>query len=249
MTSPTRFNSTPAAPALCLVAVAVATLALAGRRAGRISDRGRASQPERRRPRQRADRRVDRARPPLPAGINRPADELHPSMTPDPRRIVFERVDPAVSTVRVIVVDLQNGRQADLFSAFEAATSPPVTPSITPDGRRALTGDALVVNGGVGTNAALITTDVSRFPDGPFPHDTSRTLSGFGDSRLRTSLSFGAMIGPACVETPAPLRQARSRRTVTSLRSDHRPQWARSPAGRSASPSVITPIANRGASA
>jgi hypothetical protein len=109
----------------------------------------------------------------LPAGLNMTsADELHPSLTADGKRMVFERRSGA--TLRIVEIDLTTGQSADLFSGFEQAANQQITPSISPDGRTVATGEAF-------TEVPQVTlTDVSAFPTGPFPHSTYRTSFSFG---------------------------------------------------------------------
>ena len=109
----------------------------------------------------------------LPAGINTPQEERHPSITPDGNRLAYERFDVFTDTVRIIVVDLTSGQQADLFNAFETAQFRPTTPTITPDGQTVLTGTVSVPNNG-GNAVAFTRTSWrtsraarSRTPTGP----------------------------------------------------------------------------------
>ncbi len=109
----------------------------------------------------------------LPAGVNTTADELHPSITPDGHKLVFERSNGAAGTVRIVIVDPATGRSADLFSGFETSLLPPTSPAITPDGNTVLTGRPAPP--GSAFEQLLTTTDVSSFPSvttGPFPHTT-----------------------------------------------------------------------------
>jgi hypothetical protein len=105
----------------------------------------------------------------LPAGINTTSEELDPSVTPDGKRLAFERFDPASRTLRIIVADLATGQQADLFTAFEAGQYMPVNPTITPDGKTVITGAASQPSGNLFV-PTWIETDISGFPTGPFPH-------------------------------------------------------------------------------
>src|SRR5438105_13124565 len=59
----------------------------------------------------------------LPASVNTTADEIHPSITLDGKRLVFERRDAGAGTVRIVMVDLSTGQSADLFNGFETATN------------------------------------------------------------------------------------------------------------------------------
>jgi len=105
----------------------------------------------------------------LPPGVNTPANELHPSITPDGRRMAFETYDPAAGTVRIRVVDLSTGAQADLFNAFEASSIQPLTPAITPDGSSVITGIPLVPTSNGRFAAAWDVSSLANFPAGPYP--------------------------------------------------------------------------------
>jgi dipeptidyl aminopeptidase/acylaminoacyl peptidase len=106
----------------------------------------------------------------LPPGVNTSANELHPSIAPDGRRMAFETYDPTAGTVRIRVVDLTTGDQADLFNAFETAGIQPTTPTITPDGSSVITGVPLVPTSSGKFAAAWEVTSLANFPGGPFPH-------------------------------------------------------------------------------
>jgi dipeptidyl aminopeptidase/acylaminoacyl peptidase len=109
----------------------------------------------------------------LPAGVNTAgADELHPSVSADGSRLVFERRSGA--TVRIILTDLKTGQSADLFSGFEQAANPQVTPSISADGRTVVTGEAFV------ERPQVLLTDVSAFPAGPYPRSSYQASFAFG---------------------------------------------------------------------
>ena len=97
----------------------------------------------------------------LPAGVNTAAEEIHPSVSADGKRLVFER-QPDSSTTRIIVVDLDSGQQSDVINGFDAASIGPTTPSITPDGNSVLVGTSNV--------PGPVVIDVSAFPSGPYPH-------------------------------------------------------------------------------
>ena len=59
----------------------------------------------------------------LPAGIDMTAaNESHPSISTDGKRLAFERRDRAAGTDRLIASDLTTGQTMDLFNAFETAT-------------------------------------------------------------------------------------------------------------------------------
>jgi hypothetical protein len=109
------------------------------------------------------------ARTALPPGVNTPADELHPSITADGRRMAFETYDPGGGTVRIRVVDLSTGAQADVFNAFDASSIEPVTPAITPDGSSVITGIPLVPTSSGRFAAFWEVTSLANFPAGPYP--------------------------------------------------------------------------------
>lgn len=118
------------------------------------------------------------ARVALPAGVNTTANELHPSITPNGRRLVFERRDPAAGTVRIVLADLGTGETADLFNGFEAASDPPSSPAISADGLKVATGGAFEIDPSAGATSApgsvprIVLTDVSTFPAGPYSRTT-----------------------------------------------------------------------------
>jgi WD40 repeat protein len=110
----------------------------------------------------------------LPAGLNTTtADELHPSLSADGRRMVFERRSGA--TIRIVETDLSTGQSADLFNGFEQASNPQITPAISGDGRTVATGEAFSAD----AKPQVTLTDVSAFPAGPFPHSTYQTSFSF----------------------------------------------------------------------
>jgi WD40 repeat protein len=121
----------------------------------------------------------------LPAGINTSDNELHPSITPDGKRMVFERAQRGSGgAIRIIVVDLATGQQADLFNAFDAGQFQPTSPTITPDGQTVITGAHSTP---VGSNfvPTWIETSLVNFPTGPFQHvlRTAPNLQGPHDGR------------------------------------------------------------------
>jgi hypothetical protein len=109
----------------------------------------------------------------LPAAVSSSSDEnVYPSISNDGKRMVFERRNTTAGTVRIIVVDLTTGQSADLFNGFETAANPPRSPSITPAGDEVLTGGPLQP-GASGKLAAQVTlTDLTSFPNGPYPRTT-----------------------------------------------------------------------------
>ena len=105
----------------------------------------------------------------LPAGVNTSQNDVHPSITPDGKRLVFERVNVSAGTTRIIVVDLTNGTQADLFNAFDAAQFTPNSPTIAPDGQTVLTGMKFPQQNNL-FFVAWTETSLANFPAGPFTH-------------------------------------------------------------------------------
>ena len=142
----------------------------------------------------------------LPAAANdSSADEFHPSLSPDKKRLVFLRSKSG--TIRVIVVDRATGQSADLFNAFEAAADPPTTPAFSQDGTKVITGRRLEhrdpASPAGALQASFTQTDVTSFPNGPFPHQIvpaggldstspGRTLqpTPFGTSNLAFGIQF-----------------------------------------------------------
>ena len=108
----------------------------------------------------------------LPAAVNTPADEVHPAFSPDRSKIVFLRADVNAGTRRVVMMDLKTGQSADLFNIFEATNDPPGAPVFSQDGTKVLTGRKLTALGSSSTqlNPSFTQTDVTNFPNGPFPH-------------------------------------------------------------------------------
>jgi hypothetical protein len=156
----------------------------------------------------------------LPSEANDPAaDEFHPSLSPDGRYLVFER--RVSGTVRIVMVERATGRSADLFNAFEAASDPPSTPTFSLDGTKVLTGRRLDRRDPVAPAGALqgsvTETDVTNFPNGPFPHRivptggadstaAGRTLQAapFGSNLLAVGIDFngGGPLGRIAVQGP-----------------------------------------------
>jgi hypothetical protein len=120
----------------------------------------------------------------LPAGVNTTADELHPSISGDGGRLVFERRDRAAGTVRIVAVDLKTGQSSDLFTFFEVAQDPPTAPVITPDGQAVLTGGPFQPQGGGLFFAQLTQTSLSPFPSGPYVHRTYPVDFSFPDGQV-----------------------------------------------------------------
>jgi hypothetical protein len=111
------------------------------------------------------------ARLPLPAGVNTADSEHHPSLSRDARRLVFQR--DAGGATRIIVVDRTTGQMADLFNGFEQSADLQTSPAISPDGQVVFTGEALRTTP-TGKYAAVKTTNLASFPNGPFVHGEDR---------------------------------------------------------------------------
>ena len=111
------------------------------------------------------------ARLALPAGTNTTANETHPTITIDGRRLAFQRSDPAAGTVRIITVDLSTSQSADLFNGFEVAQRPPSDPAIMPSSSVVYTGGPFVAQSGE-FSAPIVSTALFDFPSGPFTRTT-----------------------------------------------------------------------------
>ncbi|HSD79120.1 MAG TPA: hypothetical protein VLB47_00615 [Solirubrobacteraceae bacterium] len=160
------------------------------------------------------------ARLSVPAGVNDPAaGEFHPSLSPDGRYLVFER--RLSGTLRIVMVERATGRSADLFNAFEAASDPPSTPTFSLDGTKVLTGrrlerrDAAAPLGAV--QSSVTETDVTSFPNGPFPHrvlstggadstTAGRTVQAapFGSNLLAFGIDFAGAGPPGRITVQGP---------------------------------------------
>ena len=76
----------------------------------------------------------------LPASVNTAADEDHPSISADGRRLAFERRSATAGTDRIIAADVSTGQTLDLFDAIQTATDHPTSPVISADGTFVTTG-------------------------------------------------------------------------------------------------------------
>ncbi len=126
----------------------------------------------------------------LPAGVNTTADEVHPSFSPDGKRLVFHRRVGTDGTNRIIVVDLATGQSADLFSFVEASLAPPRTPVFSADGTKVLTGQTL--DAASGGSPVIVETLLANFPSGPFPH----TPVAMGGTILAAFATSHPAVGP-----------------------------------------------------
>jgi hypothetical protein len=117
---------------------------------------------------------------PLPAGINTAADELHPSISADGRRLTFERVDTVAGTRRILAVALPGGVAADIFDATEITSQKPTTPTLLADGSQVLTGAPFVQPTASTTfYADVFASSLAAFPNGPFAHVPVGPAYGF----------------------------------------------------------------------
>jgi len=140
----------------------------------------------------------------LPASVNTTADEIHPSITSDGKRLVFQRRDLAAGTVRIVVVDLGTGQAADLFTGFEVATRAPDGAAITPNGQTVATGGPFVPATGQNSFFSDLTlTDVRGFPTAPFPRGLLRPQYSFVENGQVASPVAGGNNLFAYVETRA----------------------------------------------
>jgi WD40-like Beta Propeller Repeat len=68
------------------------------------------------------------ARQTLPASINTRGDELHPSLSPDGKRLAYESFTPGANTNRIVALDLGSGASADMINAFDTLSVKPNDP-------------------------------------------------------------------------------------------------------------------------
>ena len=149
----------------------------------------------------------------LPAGINTAAQELHPSISNDGRRLVFLRLDPAAGTRRVIVLDTATGQTADLFNGFEVAARPPSDPEIARDGSVVYTGAPFAPVSGGGFRAEVVFTQLANFPNGPVRPRRDRAAV-----QLRRPGSHLASRAPAGSSSPTARSDRASARRSSSAR-------------------------------
>jgi hypothetical protein len=143
-------------------------------------------------------------RVPLPAGVNTTADELHPSISADGSRLVFERRDSTAGTVRIIAVDLGTGQSSDLFTGIETSQKPPTSPVITPDGQTVATGGPFEEDGGLSAGATVTKTSLAPFPSGPYTHelDPEHSFGSNGSGEVTDAAAGGDGIFVYRAENP-----------------------------------------------
>ena len=143
----------------------------------------------------------------LPASVNSPATETHPSISADGTKLVFERSD---SATRIVLATLPTGATADLFNVFEQSSNRQSAPSISPDGTTVATGEQF--QQGTSVFAALTLTDLAsstRTPYRPFyeygsgPQGGITADAAFGDGEIAfTSHQDGRPSGIILGERP-----------------------------------------------
>lgn len=129
----------------------------------------------------------------LPSSVNTTAFEVHPSISADGRRLVFQRFGGS-DGIRLLLVDTLTGDSADLFTIPEIAASPIFNSTITKDGTRVLTGRRLrasQLSGVTRFQPEATVTDVSTFPTGPYPRSTRRPPLFFSRAGSVTHVAVG----------------------------------------------------------
>jgi hypothetical protein len=130
------------------------------------------------------------ARVALPAGTNTAANETHPTITVDGRRLAFQRSDPAAGTVRIITVDLTTSQSADLFNGFEVAQRAPSDPAIMPTSSIVYTGGPFVAQSGAFA-APIVSTALFDFPQGPFTRSALQIQYTFATNGSLQDMAVG----------------------------------------------------------
>jgi hypothetical protein len=145
----------------------------------------------------------------LPAAVNTAAEENHPSISADGRRLAFERRSASAGTDRIIVADTSTGQTMDLVNAIEATTERETSPVISANG-------AFVTTGSEGHG--LFSFGLGDFPDhvsfgdsyGVSPGDeildpTPSVLADFGIIAYRRTVPLlgGGTVGRVLVEHAA----------------------------------------------
>ena len=130
------------------------------------------------------------ARVALPAGTNTSANETHPTITVDGRRLAFQRSDPAAGTVRIITVDVTTSQSADLFNGFEVAQRAPSDPAIMPTSSIVYTGGPFVAQSGAFA-APIVSTALLDFPQGPFTRSALQIQYTFATNGSLQDMAIG----------------------------------------------------------
>ncbi len=138
------------------------------------------------------------ARQSLPPGVNTSDNELHPSITPDGKRLVFQRLG-AGGTDRIILADVPSATSADLYNTFAAQQFSPQTPLVSADGSSVLTG------GPFSSTASLTSTPLSSFPGGPFSHTTTPFGLAVASGSLLDPVQRGSITAAALQTTTSPV--------------------------------------------
>ncbi len=132
------------------------------------------------------------ARLSLPAGVNTTAEERHPSISTNGRRLTYVRLDPTAGTRRVIVTDLSTGQSSDLFNGFEVLERPPADPEIAPDGSVVYTGGPFVREGS-SFFSDITFTQLAAFPNGPYARGRIRPQYAFAHDGFTSHPSAGGV--------------------------------------------------------
>lgn len=128
----------------------------------------------------------------LPSSVNTTNSEVHPSISANGRRLVFERVFENGNLL--FLVDTSTGDSAVPFSPGEAAAQPIFHSVITRDGRLVLTGRPLRcthVNSVTRCFPEATVTDVSTFPAGPYARSTRLALTAFAGTGFVSDVAVG----------------------------------------------------------
>jgi hypothetical protein len=111
--------------------------------------------------------------------VNTTAFEIHPSISNDGRRLLFQRFGGS-DGFRLLLVDTSTGASADLFTTTEIAGKPIFNSTIEGDGTTVATGRrfrSVQFSSGIRFMPEVTFTDVRSFPTGPFPRTTLLTAS------------------------------------------------------------------------
>ena len=130
----------------------------------------------------------------LPPVVNTTAFEIHPSISSDGRRLVFQRFGGSDGT-RLLLVDTSSGQSADLFTPTEIALNPIFNSAIKGDGTTVATGRRfrqVQFTSGIRFVPEVTLSDVRSFPTGPFPRTPLLALAAsFGAPGSVLNVAFG----------------------------------------------------------